>query len=109
MPLPLTKSKRKRQLCQDTKRDYKYRSGRTTAGEGPVEEINTTGTATVVLSSSPTLTGEPCSQLPRDKYRTAGHHRLCIIKFRPLLPVNESAEITTRTTTDEAVRNGHHI
>jgi hypothetical protein len=61
MPLPLTKSKRKRQLCQDTKRDYKYRSGRTTAGEGPVEEINTTGTATVVLSSSPTLTGEPRS------------------------------------------------
>jgi hypothetical protein len=61
MPLPLTKSKRKRQLCQDTKRDYKYRSGRTTAGEGPVEEINTTGTATVVLSSSPTLTGEPLS------------------------------------------------
>jgi hypothetical protein len=38
MPLPLTKSKRKRQLCQDTKRDYKYRSGRTTAGEGPVEK-----------------------------------------------------------------------
>jgi hypothetical protein len=86
MPLPLTKSKRKRQLCQDTKRDYKYRSGRTTAGEGPVEEINTTGTATVVLSSSPTLTGEPCSySCRRDKYRTAGHHRLCIIKFRPLL------------------------
>jgi hypothetical protein len=65
MPLPLTKSKRKRQLCQDTKRDYKYRSGRTTAGEGPVEEINTTGTATVVLSSSPTLTGEPSLQLPQ--------------------------------------------
>jgi hypothetical protein len=85
MPLPLTKSKRKRQLCQDTKRDYKYRSGRTTAGEGPVEEINTTGTATVVLSSSP-MTGEPLLlQLPQDKYRTAGHHRLCIIKFRPLL------------------------
>jgi hypothetical protein len=97
MPLPLTKSKRKRQLCQDTKRDYKYRSGRTTAGEGPVEEINTTGTATVVLSSSPTLTGEPLFySCRRDKYRTAGHHRLCIIKFRPLLPVNESAEITTR-------------
>jgi hypothetical protein len=32
------KSKRKRQLCQDTKRDYKYRSGRTTAGEGPVDQ-----------------------------------------------------------------------
>jgi hypothetical protein len=67
MPLPLTKSKRKRQLCQDTKRDYKYRSGRTTAGEGPVEEINTTGTATVVLSSSPTLRTlslQPPGQIP---------------------------------------------
>jgi hypothetical protein len=47
MPLPLTKSKRKRQLCQDTKRDYKYRSGRTTAGEGPVENQHGTATGTV--------------------------------------------------------------
>ncbi|MFB0904159.1 MAG: ice-binding family protein [Nonlabens sp.] len=79
--------------------------GRTTAGKGPVEEINTTGSDAVVLSSSPTLTGEPLAPTA-----AAGTNSTQLATTAFVLSnsdryysVNESTEITTRTTTDEAI------
>jgi hypothetical protein len=79
--------------------------GRSTAGEGLVEEITTTGSDTVVLSTSPTLTGTPLAPTAATGTNTTQLATTAFVLSNSdtHYSVNASVPISTRATSDEVV------
>ncbi|WP_158588987.1 ice-binding family protein [Flavobacterium sp. 123] len=79
--------------------------GRTTSGEGSVEEIATTGNSKVVLSDSPTLSGLAMAPTasPSTNTEQIATTAFVLANSDKYYSVNSSEEITTRATSDEVV------